>query len=191
MGCDIHCYIEYRHAKDGGSWRPFGGRINPGRNYAVFELLAGVRGDETRAISAPRGLPDDVSYMAKDDNWLWIAYGGERGDDYVSPETAERYVSHGCRYRGEVHPYRSTRTDADGAVAVLTMNAEFVGKPQYVSHPDWHSHSWVAPDEWERAILEARGGWWPADPAYRAMLAAMRSLEKDGHAVRVVFWFDN
>lgn len=35
MGCDIHCYLEYK-PKDSDRWRPHGGRINPGRNYEIL-----------------------------------------------------------------------------------------------------------------------------------------------------------
>ena len=45
MGCDIHLYIEYKNKKvafDGykDNWHSFGQRINPGRNYAMFALMA-------------------------------------------------------------------------------------------------------------------------------------------------------
>ena len=45
MGCDIHLYIEYKNKKvafDGykDSWHSFGKQINPGRNYAMFALMA-------------------------------------------------------------------------------------------------------------------------------------------------------
>ena len=32
MGCDIHCYVEYR-SKSESHWELFGDRINPGRNF--------------------------------------------------------------------------------------------------------------------------------------------------------------
>ena len=48
MGCDIHLYIEYKSKKtefDGYDygWQSFGGRINHGRNYAMFSLMANDR----------------------------------------------------------------------------------------------------------------------------------------------------
>jgi len=48
MGCDIHLYIEYKSKKtefDGydSGWQSFGKSINPGRNYAMFGLMANVR----------------------------------------------------------------------------------------------------------------------------------------------------
>ena len=159
MGCDIHCYIEH---KDRDWWSPFGGRINPGRNYYVFEALAGVRG--SNALFPPRGLPDDIAYEAKGDAWIFVTANPESGEGSVTREKAQYYVEKcGSTYRP--------------------------GGQDYISDPDWHSHSWVTPDEWEKAISKPND--FPAQPAYRAMLAAMRSLERDGMRVRVVFWFDN
>lgn len=33
-----------------------------GKNYGLFELLAGVRGDENKAITSSRGVPEDCSF---------------------------------------------------------------------------------------------------------------------------------
>jgi hypothetical protein len=40
-------------------------RFYNGRNYALFEYLSGVRGDDDNAISKPRGVPKDVSNTVK------------------------------------------------------------------------------------------------------------------------------
>ena len=54
MGADIHMFIEYRNKeqakrleKEGRKsyWWSFGDHLNPGRNYTMFAILAGVRGD--------------------------------------------------------------------------------------------------------------------------------------------------
>jgi len=158
MGCDIHCYIEYKR-KDWNSWSPFGGCINPGRNYRLFAALAGVRNAyDILPVVEPRGYPTDAAYMAESDNWLFVRDGKYEG--HCSRESAERYVaSCGSRYK-----------DSEKA---------------FVSNPDWHSHSWLTPDEYGQAIgtMDA--------PGYRAILAAMRSFETDGHKARIIFWFDN
>ena len=53
MGADIHMYAEYRNKnqaqedqKQGRKpyWYCYGDQINPGRNYTLFGILAGVRG---------------------------------------------------------------------------------------------------------------------------------------------------
>ncbi len=155
MGCDIHCYIECRDPKQ-PRWRDFGGRINPGRDYRVFEKLAGVRGFDEPEVH-PRGFPNDSAYKASDDYWLYIT--DTEGDGYCTREQAERYVEGGCVWCNE--------------------------DKQRVSHPDWHSHSWLTPDEFERAITGFEA------PEYKAILAAMRSFESQGCESRLVFWFDN
>lgn len=158
MGCDIHCYVEFK-GKGDERWRPFGGRINPGRYYRLFGRLAGVRGGT--ALVPPRGYPDDAAYNADGDHWLFIHDAG--GDNCVTPSRAIEYVgSYGSRYK----------LDSDGKAA-------------WVSDPDWHSHTWLTPDEFAAALLP------DAQPTYRALLAAMRSLEGEGYAVRIVIWFDN
>lgn len=66
MGCDIHLHIEI---KLGGRWEHLG-HPNVGRNYELFAVMAGVRGDE-KPIAPPRGLPSDASVVTKFDfaNW--------------------------------------------------------------------------------------------------------------------------
>ena len=190
MGCDIHCYVEYRPLEPRNDydkrWRDFGGRINPGRNYDLFDRMAGVRGDKRNAVVPPRGLPDDLAYSAFSDNWMWINYkwdnenAGECHEEgVVSPARAARYAQY--RESNET-AYLGTYTDGPNA-----------GKPERVAHPDWHTHSWLTPDEFALAIEEARGdGAYPRDMAeYDALHAAMVSLVMSGHEVRLVFWFDN
>jgi hypothetical protein len=92
MGCDIHLYVE---KKVKNAWNPVPGP-NPffgeylqepkriyhnwaykSRNYPLFELLADVRREgEFKALSEPRGLPEDVSDILakKADNVDWHSY---------------------------------------------------------------------------------------------------------------------
>lgn len=157
MGCDIHCYIEYKPTGY-DRWFSFGGRINPGRNYALFAKMAGVRNyDEVIPVSQPKGFPNDASSKADGDHWLYISDVEMEG--CCTFEQAERFVQMGSRYQDK--------------------------EKTFVSHPDWHSHSWLTPDEFEQAIFES------SEAQYRAILAAMRSFERDGHQSRLVFWFDN
>lgn len=81
MGCDIHSVCE---VYEDGKWRDAGdvfpvpeylvrfyGKRKYGmpfnaRNYLVFSILAGVRGNgSVKPISLPRGLPED--WVARDD----------------------------------------------------------------------------------------------------------------------------
>lgn len=163
MSCDIHCYVEHKKLGDDGYWLPFGGRINPGRNYEVFgRLVAGVRCDGP-AVAPTRGFPDNAAWVSRHDNWHYVSADGDTSDGAVTVADANRWVAGGS----------SRRVGHNDA---------------YVTDPDWHSHSWVTPDEWEAAIT---GNRYPCDVEYRALLAAMRVLEGEGRSVRVVLWFDN
>lgn len=59
MGCDIHAHFEVKIAD---KWEHY---TIPAieRNYALFEKMAGVRGEVVNAIVSPRGLPRDMSVV--------------------------------------------------------------------------------------------------------------------------------
>lgn len=164
MGCDIHCYIEFRRRGDRDNW---GGwpRINPGRNYGAFGRLAGVRG-QVGPIVPPRGLPSDLSFHARHDNELYIC--NEPTEGCVTAETAKHYF------------------EKCGSKYIMRD-----GKPIWVTHPDWHTHSWLTADEWEAAITFKSHFVQSAGDEYEAILAVMRFFESRGYDTRVVFWFDN
>lgn len=61
MGCDIHFFTE---VKIGGTWHCHSAPYID-RWYAMFEKMAGVRGDIENAISPPKGIPDDVSVVVR------------------------------------------------------------------------------------------------------------------------------
>ena len=203
MGCDIHLYIEYK-SKDGydPAWQGFGGNINPGRNYAMFALMADVRNcysdGKLPVLVERRGMPDDAGYTATDDNRIYISE--TKSEDYVSMETAKRWVNSGSS---------KFINDKDG-------------NPTWVTQPDWHSHSWLTTSEFESVLnkyLELETGWhkerveehnkmvkedniqpdsWayvpPSindEPEYQVVLASLKRFEELGYDARVVFWFDN
>lgn len=125
MGCDIHCYIEYK-SPNTDDWSDFGGRINPGRNYDLFAKLAGIRNyDEVEPVVKPRGYPEDAAASARLDQWLYVT--NSPGEGYVSVERAECWVENGA----------SKYQDSDKA---------------FVSNPDWHTHSWLTTGEYATAI---------------------------------------
>ena len=207
MGCDIHLYIEYKSKKpqyDGreSTWHSFGKSINPGRNYAMFGLMANVRNcysdGKLPVLVEPRGMPEDAGYTATDDNRIYISE--TESEDYVSMETAKRWVN-------------------SGSSKFINDND---GNPTWVTQPDWHSHSWLTTSEFESVLnkyLELETGWhkvrveehnkmvereniqpdsWayapPSindEPEYQVVLASLKRFEELGYDARVVFWFDN
>jgi len=207
MGCDIHLYIEYKSKKtefDGyvPKWHSFGKSINPGRNYAMFGLMANIRNcysdGKLPVLVEPRGMPDDAAYSTEDDNRIYISE--TKSEDYVSMETAKRWVESGS--------------------SKFINNKD--GNPTWVTQPDWHSHSWLTTSEFESVLnkyLELETGWhkvrveehnkwlqkeniqpdsWayapPSindEPEYQVVLASLKRFEELGYDARVVFWFDN
>ncbi|NBB79925.1 MAG: hypothetical protein GVY36_10840 [Verrucomicrobia bacterium] len=57
MGCDIHPYI-CRWTEDEGFENFSYEQLDFARNYVIFGLMAGIRGNEQ--LFEPRGLPDDL-----------------------------------------------------------------------------------------------------------------------------------
>lgn len=205
MGCDIHLYIEYKSKNvefDGykHNWRSFGGRINPGRNYAMFALMADVRNydGELTVLFEQRGMPADAAYYALSDSRLYISEHQDEGN--VTPNRAEEWVKSGS------------------SVYINGNN----GEPTWVTNPDWHSHSWLNTSEFESVLnkyLDYEDGWYnegvaehnkfvkekniPTDswmyappsrniePCYQAVLASLKRFEQLGYDARIVFWFDN
>lgn len=166
MGCDIHCYAEFRKKdrRDPNYWDCFGGHINPGRDYDLFGKLAGVRSSEP-AMFPIRGIPDHLGYWAASDWFLYIDDKVGDSEGFCTSEAAARYAKHGSKI------------------------IERDGKPYKVAHPDWHTPSWVSVPEFEEAVASpSRFG---RDDNYWALLAALKELVRRGNEVRLVFWFDN
>lgn len=209
MGCDIHLYIEYKNKKvafDGykDNWHSFGKRINPGRNYAMFALMANVRNyysdGKLPVLVEPRGIPDDAAYYSSGDDRIYISEEKYDGEHSVTMERAKSWVESGS--------------------SKFINNQK--GEPTWVTDPDNHSHSWLTTSEFETIInqyLELEAGWhkervdthnkmvakeniqpgsWmyaPPDmnivPSYQVVLASMKRFEELGYDARIVFWFDN
>lgn len=163
MGCDIHLFIEYKR-KDGNNWTNFGEKFRLDRDYRMFAMLAGVRayGDEIKPISESRGLPDNIAWKTRDNNRFYILGEDEEvdGDRQVTRSKADSWVKSGAsQYEDKNH----------------------------VTHPDWHSHSWLTNSEYETCVNSFED----VDTDYKAVLAASKCLEDHGYDVRIVFWFDN
>jgi hypothetical protein len=139
--------------------------MNPGRDYGVFESLAGVRGESKNSVSPPRGYPEDASYAAQEDYWVYL---GPETSEWANRDKAEGWVVRGeSRWRDE--------------------------SKRWVSHPDYHSHSWLTLAEFRKALnaCSELEQFYKPDAEYWAVIAAMEELEKRGKQTRIVFWFDN
>jgi hypothetical protein len=168
MGCDIHLFTEYydpsvKYNYNGKLWRALNWHsINPGRNYELFAKLSSVRGHNDNPI-ANAGWPEDASWGAKYSNQISIRDVTGNGKEGVLVGEAKRWVESGSS------KYIQDET----------------GKNIAVTHPDWHNHGHCTVAQMSKAL---RGN---SSPEYRALLAAARSLEKDGMEVRFLFYYDN
>ena len=129
MGCDIHMYVEYCNDLEKPYWLSIG-KVHPGRNYSMFEAMAGVRGN-LPGIVQPKGLPKDLAYDAENDFYLRVNDKYEEQEGYCSSENADRWVKNGSsidKFYGQNGEYRK------------------------VTHPDWHTPSWLTAQEYDAAI---------------------------------------
>lgn len=173
MGCDIHPHIEYAEYEnnDGAPiWWHFSDFFFL-RDYGLFAQMAGVRDyNGVSPVVAPRGVPVDMSHETMSHFTLLISerYGDESG--YATRADAVRWVSQG---------------------ASTWVTAPDVEYPR-ITHPDWHTPSWLSTEEFAQAIERTekqRGGKVRANA--HAALAAMQAFENNGLKARIVFWFDN
>ena len=70
MATDIWIHVEYKSRKT-GKWT-YAYEVDGDRNYNLFSILAGTRGD-CLPLYNPRGLPSDISDMAKKEYEDWGA----------------------------------------------------------------------------------------------------------------------
>lgn len=166
MGCDIHGHIEVRTPI--GTWELF---ASPDiwRNYALFGLLAGIRG-EGPAIVAPRGIPRDISRGLVQAYTLEVSSEPDEDHRECLPTDAAAWVRSGA---SEWWDAQHTR----------------------VTDPDAHHVSWLTTDEMQLVCNAVSVG--PDDPKGwgrfypGAVLGAMNGLRQMGYAPRFVFWFDS
>ena len=168
----VKCKETKRREKNGDTpwWSSFGDQFNPGRNYTMFGILAGVRDnpDDDNKMFEAKGLPDfELGWSARSDLLLYITEVPIPGENYCTLEQAKRWN-------------RKIIYDSNG-------------KPSYTYHPDWHSHSWLTTKELAQAYrwYKSTTGYSPC-LEYRVLLKTMKALEDGGkNEVFIVFWFDN
>ena len=69
MGYDITAHVE---VKIKGTWHHLH-ELEIDRNYALFDLMAGVFGGKYQApITSPRGLPEDCTFLTKFSSEYWL-----------------------------------------------------------------------------------------------------------------------
>lgn len=185
MGADIHMFVEYRNKERAQEdktegrkpyWYAYGGRVNPGRNYTLFAVLAGVRGQYDDSFD-PKGI------LEKDEMGC---ISGREAHLYILDKPTSEIHEEGCCYREQAEKW--------------AQYGRRIIKDKWIEHPNWHSHTWMSIEELEEAFnrykAHATSEWGrevtDVPVEYRALLASMKALEDGGeNEVRVVFWFDN
>lgn len=176
MGCDIHAHIEYPYRAWDASrteWRHFAGVFLP-RNYQVFGHMAGVRTGAT-PVAEPRGFPEDADWTTRDAYCLHVRYDKSERDELQPTECLPAHAEKWLAGR--------SRTVVD------KQSKDGDGRYHLISHPDWHTPSWLSAHEFLEALRRAGN----VQKQYQATLAAMWPLldEEIGEHARIVFWFDN
>jgi hypothetical protein len=163
MGCDIHAYIDYDSfvQSDTKPYTDCFAELHLGRDYNLFNEMASVRGNG--GLFSPRGLPEHISWRVDWENTLYVITGPFEEEGCCTREKAEKWVARGY-----------SKWADDGHTKV--------------THPDWHSHSYLYLDE-VKQVYKALG--YPHDEL-KAVIAAMKALNgKNPERSRLVFWFDN
>lgn len=162
MGCDIHMYPEYRKVgRD--HWQSLARRMNPGRDYDLFNKIAGLRGDGEPVLPV-RGMPANPSMMTKWENELFIS--DEGGEECCTTKQAEQWITSG--------------------------SSQYVDeRKKSVTHPDWHSHTWLTSAEFRQILELPREIGWNIDVAYWGLLAMLEEIDRRAQETRIVIWFDN
>ncbi len=96
MGCDIHVHVEIKNPVT-GKWDHYSNPV-VGRNYRLFAMLAGVRGepaDGDLPIAAGRGIPSDINWITEKDLKMWQD-GSHHGVSWCTGKEAEELEK---RYR--------------------------------------------------------------------------------------------
>jgi hypothetical protein len=170
MGGDIHCCIEYAPSRhpDGSRWDyiPFACELNVGRDYDLFALMAGVRGEEgIIPVREPRGLPEDVSAA-------FLLHSGYQIDDELAAHEVDGYCS-----REEAEQW------------VRDGSSDYIGGSA-VTNPDWYSVSWLNVAELEEVQHRYRLRHGADHLELGAVIAAAHALDDEqGGRSRLVFWF--
>lgn len=167
-----------------------------GRNYTLFNVLAGVRArEELTPIAEPRGLPEDVSRWLCNESRMWGVDG--HSHSWLSISELEGYEWNRFITRsGYVTPseYRHYLVNgkpngwcqgAAGARVVHVSNSQMDSICAGVI-PD-PGASYYARLEWRQRLSDACGDFVDESiPALRALMGKRRVED-----VRMVFWFDN
>lgn len=167
------------------------------RSYILFAILAGVRNSyQVTPISAPKGLPSDISEVAKERADYWgvdghshsyltvaelSAFDGDQGfqqEGWVSPENYKRWKENGS-------PDMWSRSVGGGGTDHVThydMENFIADNGEYYSF----GRTPYTLVQWKNSYKDCVGSF------HTWSVPKLRELAGDDlESIRIVFWFDN
>jgi len=198
MGCDIHLFSEKKKiVNDKEVWvnadywtiNPYFGddeyeqeldivSIYNNRNYDLFNVLAGVRGNGP-SISQPRGLPDDVSSIVKKESDSWDGDG--HSHSYLTLAELKEYYKNNSHtpHNGFLSKQQIKELDEDNHTP-YSWRSEW-------SHPNFEYREWkeISPLKVivDKVDERMRKEFWVREDE--------EDTSKFDDRFRIVFWFDN
>ena len=171
MGCDIHAFIEHDFGNTNDNkiknYKRTFAKLYLSRDYYLFSILANVRRSiisiDNSAPIPPKGIPDNLSFHVIDEYTLCIVDDNDMKQEeegYCSKSNAERWMSNSYSKK-----YDENR----------------------VTHPDWHSVSWMTIKEVKRVQDSYIHLYKKKNTDLEAVLGIMKVLKNP----RFIFWFDN
>jgi|688.fasta_scaffold656606_2 hypothetical protein len=197
MGCDIHLFSEKKKTVNGiekwvnaDYWKinPYFGdddyepelelvSIYRNRNYALFNILAEVRGNGP-SISQPRGLPDDVSDIVKKESDRWDSDG--HSHSYFTLAELKKYYGDNSHtsHNGFLSKRAIKELDEDSKTPYNWV--EWSGPD--LEYREWKEESPLKPlvDNVDKRM---RDEFWIGEDE--------EDTSKFDEKFRIVFWFDN
>jgi hypothetical protein len=162
---DANGIIEPLYIPDDDWWHL--AKVDANRAYGMFELLAGVRSyNGIKPLYPPRGIPDDIGWSTQDEYTLRVTDALCDCEGVCTLEQADEWVNSG-------------------------NSAWYPGSSARITHPDWHTPSWLTADELGEVVSRYIEIYGNVPIYYSGIHAMMAKMNEHCVETRFVFWFDN
>lgn len=201
MGTDIHAFIEMDWSEEEKTFEQKDqihafnfGELLISRDYELFNALADGRSCyctreeiERHCLYSPRGIPKYYN-EATNNRYFHLVDDRDRADEIylelapklstINNEQADRYLQDGSSFLGE-------------AEEIWHEGASH--QARRISHPHWHSCSWLTLKEIYESLEHFDLEIGELDFTFRVVLKTMINLEQElgMGRTRLLFWFDS
>lgn len=182
MGCDIHAHVEtgYVGRDEKEVWCHLC-EFRFGRNYTLFGLMAGVRrysylpdANKLEEALAKRGMKTlDDPFLSEAESAVIVQEASDTGVTYGQPSFVEKGIPRDIDWKtsgeytlsvldgedDEEGEHTCTRSQADSWMkngSSEPWDTTDNGKVIRITHPDWHTPSWLSTDEMETVATRFR-----------------------------------